>query len=150
MYGDKALKETRQSWFVKFRLGDFPLKDKPRSGRPSAVDDDVIKALIKSDHHVTEREIGEKLNIPQSTIHDHIRRLGMGVVYFKLLKRNQAINSDVYCKQLDKLNTAIKEKRPELVNRKDRTHLWNQLRKVNIEDRHKADQRKLPTSKDFM
>lgn len=207
VYGDKALKETQcQSWFVKFRLGDFSLKDKPRSGRPSAVDDDVIKALIESDRHVTEREIGEKLNIPQSTIHDHIRRLGMvkkldiwvphelkeihltnrlnvcdmhlkrnenypflkqiitgdekwivynnvnrkrswckhdeapqttpkadihqkkimlsvwwdwkGVVYFELLKRNQTINSDVYCEQLDKLNTAIKEKRPELVNRK--------------------------------
>lgn len=207
VYGDKALKETQcQSWFVKFRSGDFSLKDKPRSGRPSEVDDDDIMALIESDRHVTEREIGEKLNIPQSTIHDHIRRLGLvkkldiwvphelkeihltnrfnvcdmhlkrneydpflkqiitgdekwivynnvnrkrswskhdeapqttskadihqkkimlsvwwdwkGVVYFELLPRNQTINSDVYCEQLDKLNTAIKEKRPELVNRK--------------------------------
>ena len=42
-----------------------------------------------------------------------------GVVYFELLPRNQTINSDVYCQQLDKLNTAIKEKQPELVNRKD-------------------------------
>ena len=28
------------------------------------------------------------------------------------------INSDVYCRQLNKLNAAIKGKRPELVNRK--------------------------------
>ena len=28
------------------------------------------------------------------------------------------INSDVYCRQLNKLNAAVKEKRPELVNRK--------------------------------
>ncbi|KAL7735182.1 hypothetical protein ACLKA6_014898 [Drosophila palustris] len=41
-----------------------------------------------------------------------------GVVYFELLPRNQTINSDVYCQQLDKLNAAIKEKRPELINRK--------------------------------
>lgn len=41
-----------------------------------------------------------------------------GVVYFELLPRNQTINSDVYCHQLDKLNAAIAEKRPELVNRK--------------------------------
>ena len=76
VYGDKALKETQwQSWFDKFRSGDFSLKDKPRSGRPSEVDDADIKALIESDRHVTEREIGEKLNIPHSTIHDHIRRL---------------------------------------------------------------------------
>ena len=41
-----------------------------------------------------------------------------GVVFFELLPRNQTINSDVYCRQLNKLNAAVKEKRPELVNRK--------------------------------
>ena len=41
-----------------------------------------------------------------------------GVVYFELLSRNQTINSDVYFRYLNKLNTAVKEKRPELVNRK--------------------------------
>ena len=41
-----------------------------------------------------------------------------GVVFFELLPRNQTINSDDYCRQLNKLNAAVKEKRPELVNRK--------------------------------
>lgn len=41
-----------------------------------------------------------------------------GVVYFELLPRNQTIDSNVYCRQLDKLNAAVKEKRPELINRK--------------------------------
>ena len=41
-----------------------------------------------------------------------------GVVYFELLPNNQTINSDVYCSQRVKLEEAIKEKRPELVNRK--------------------------------
>ena len=41
-----------------------------------------------------------------------------GVVFFELLSRNQTISSDVYCRQLNKLNAAVKEKRPELVNRK--------------------------------
>ena len=41
-----------------------------------------------------------------------------GVVFFELLPRNQSINSDVYCRQLNKLNAAVKEKSPELVNRK--------------------------------
>ena len=63
--------------FVKFRSGDFSLKDKPRSGRLSEVDVDDIKALIESDRHVTEREIGEKLNLPKSSVHNHIRRLGL-------------------------------------------------------------------------
>ena len=35
---------------------------------------------------------------------------------FLLLQRNQTINSDVYCRQLNKLNAVLKEKRPELVN----------------------------------
>ena len=41
-----------------------------------------------------------------------------GVVFFELLPRNQTINSDIYSRQLNKLNAAVKEKRPELVNRK--------------------------------
>ena len=207
LYGDKALKERQcRNWFTKFRSGDFSLKDEPRSGRPSEVDDDQIKALIELDRHVSEREIGEKLNIPKSTVHKHIKSLGLvkkldiwvphelkeihltnrinacdmhlkrnefdpflkriitgdekwivynnvnrkrswskrdepsqttskadihqkkvmlsvwwdwkGVVYFELLPRNRTIDSDVYCQQLDKLNTAINKKRPELINRK--------------------------------
>ena len=41
-----------------------------------------------------------------------------GVVFFELLLRNQTINSVVYCYQMNKLNAAVKEKRPKLVNRK--------------------------------
>ena len=41
-----------------------------------------------------------------------------GVVFFELLSRNQTINSDAYRRQLNKLNTVVKEKRPELANRK--------------------------------
>ena len=39
-----------------------------------------------------------------------------GVVFFEMLVRNQTINLDVYCRQLNKLKAAVKEKRPELVN----------------------------------
>ena len=41
-----------------------------------------------------------------------------GVVFFELLSRNQTIISNVYCRQLNKLNAPVKEKRPEFVNRK--------------------------------
>ena len=40
------------------------------------------------------------------------------VVFFELLPRNQTIDSVVYCRQLDDLNTSLTKKRPELVNRK--------------------------------
>ena len=40
------------------------------------------------------------------------------MVFFELLPRNHPNNSDVYCRQVNELNAAVKEKRPELVNRK--------------------------------
>jgi len=40
-----------------------------------------------------------------------------GIVFFELLPDNTTINSEVYC-QLDKLNDSLKQKRPELINRK--------------------------------
>ena len=77
VYYDEALKGRQcQNWFRKFRSGDFSLKDEPCSGRPNEVDDDKIKALIELDRHVTEREIGERLNIPKSTVHYHIMIFG--------------------------------------------------------------------------
>ena len=36
------------------------------------------------------------------------------IVHFELLPRNETINSNVYCRQLMKLDNEIKEKRPEL------------------------------------
>ena len=41
-----------------------------------------------------------------------------GIVYFELFPRNQTINSNVYCRQLMKLDKEMKEKRPELATRK--------------------------------
>jgi histone-lysine N-methyltransferase SETMAR len=40
------------------------------------------------------------------------------ILYYNLLPRNQTINSDVYCSQLNRLKAAIDQERPELVNRK--------------------------------
>ncbi|XP_015432529.1 PREDICTED: histone-lysine N-methyltransferase SETMAR-like [Dufourea novaeangliae] len=174
VYGvDCITDRTCQNWFKKFRSGDFSLKDDQRSGRPTEVDDDQIKAIIEEDRHITVRGIAERLNVSHTTIVNNLKRneadpflkriitgdekwvmysniirkrswskrdepaqstskaelhqkkvmLSIwwdykGVVYFELLPRNQTINSDVYCQQLLKLDEAIKEKRPELANRK--------------------------------
>jgi len=39
-------------------------------------------------------------------------------MFFELLPRNQTINLNVYCWQLDSLNESIIQKHPELVNHK--------------------------------
>ena len=44
---------TCQRCFKKFHSGDFLPKDDQCSGRPSEVDDDQMKAIIESFHHIT-------------------------------------------------------------------------------------------------
>ena len=41
-----------------------------------------------------------------------------GIVHHELLEPGQTINSTLYCQQLMRLNQAIQEKRPELINKK--------------------------------
>ena len=60
---------------AKFRSGDFSLKDEKRSGRPVEVDDDLIKAIIDSDHSTT-REIAEKLHVSHTCIENYLKQLG--------------------------------------------------------------------------
>lgn len=207
VYGEECLTERQcQRWFARFRSGDFDLEDTPRSGRPTEVDDDKIKAMIETNRRSTTREIAEKLGISHTSVENHLKQLGFvnkldiwiphelkeihlikrinicdsllkrnktdpflkriitgdekwivynnvvrkrswskrdeppqttskaelhqkkvmlsvwwdykGIVYFELLPKNQTINSDVYCRQLTKLDEEIKKKRPELANRK--------------------------------
>ena len=203
VYGVNCLTErTCQNLFKKFISGYFSLKDDQCSGRSSEVDD-IMKAIIESNGHITVREIAKQLNVSHTISENHIRGLGFVklldiwvpremknssnnesmfvirisnnaidpflkriitgdekwivynninrkrswskhdepaqiiskaelhkkimlsiwwdykcVVYFNLLQNNQTINSDVYCQQLVKLEEAIKEKKPELANRK--------------------------------
>ena len=63
--------------FKQFRSGDFLQKDNQRSGLPSEVDDDIMKAIIESNRHITVREIPKQLNVSHTTIENHIRRLGL-------------------------------------------------------------------------
>ena len=207
IYGEKSLTERQyQNWFAHFCSGDFDLKDATRSGHPTKVDDDKIKAMIENNRRSTTRVITEKLNILHTGIERHLKQLGYvnkldiwvlhklneieltkripicdsllkrnetdpfskriitgdqkwvlydntmrkrswtkrdepsqstskpdihqkkvmlsvwwnfnSIVHFELLPRNQTVNSNVYCRQLMKLDKEIKEKRPELVTGK--------------------------------
>ncbi|CAD5216884.1 unnamed protein product [Bursaphelenchus xylophilus] len=63
-------------WFQRFKEGDYGLEDKPRSGRPTVIDDDALKAMIESDPKLTSRELEELLGVSHSAILDHLHRLG--------------------------------------------------------------------------
>ena len=77
VYGKKSLTERQyQNWFARFRSGDFDLKDAPRSGRPTEVNDDKIKAMIENNRRSTTGEIAEKLNISHTCVERHLKQLG--------------------------------------------------------------------------
>ena len=40
-------------------------------------------------------------------------------IHYELLKPNEKLNSEKYCQQLDNLKTAVRKKRPAMLNRKD-------------------------------
>ena len=52
------------------------IKDAPRSGRPTEIDDDKIKAMIENNRRSTTREIAEKLNISHTCVERHLKQLG--------------------------------------------------------------------------
>ncbi|GFT62740.1 histone-lysine N-methyltransferase SETMAR [Trichonephila clavipes] len=124
-----------QRWFSKkkFRSGELSLQESDRSGRPSKIDNDVLQFMLENNRHLTSQEIAEELSILHITVGDHIKSLGFvlkrsvwvpheltkGPVYYELLKQGKNTKADLYCNQLDKLNAAIKEKRPALASRKE-------------------------------
>lgn len=52
------------------------LEDKPRAGRPSSVDNAVLKELIESDPSQTIRELALILNVQPKTIANHLHEIG--------------------------------------------------------------------------
>ena len=58
-----------------------------------------------------------------------------GIIFFKLLPNSQNTNSDVHYRLLDELDTTMKQKRPELVNRKSIIFHHDNARKVCNLDR---------------
>ncbi|GFU70850.1 histone-lysine N-methyltransferase SETMAR [Trichonephila clavipes] len=109
-----------QRWFSKFRSGELSLQESDRSGRPSQIDNDVLQFMLENNPHLTSQEIAEEFGIHHTTVGDHIKSLGdkKSQVYYELLKQGKTFNADLYSNQLDKLNAAIKEKRPALASRK--------------------------------
>ena len=77
VYSEKSLTDRQcQNWVARFRSEDFDLKDAPRSGRPTEVDDDKIKAMIENNRRSTTREIAENLNISHTYAERYLKQLG--------------------------------------------------------------------------
>lgn len=71
VYDDGALKEHQcQYWFARFCSSNYSVKNIFRSGQPSEIDDEKIKALIEANRRYIIRElIAEALKISIGNIH---------------------------------------------------------------------------------
>lgn len=63
---------TVQHWFNRFRSGNLSLEEEEGRGRPSQLDDDKIKALVKENPRTTVRELGAVLGVSAQTIWTHL------------------------------------------------------------------------------
>ncbi|GFX86276.1 histone-lysine N-methyltransferase SETMAR [Trichonephila clavipes] len=90
-----------QRWFSKFRSGDLSLQESDRSGRPSEIDNDVLRFMLENNSHLTSQEIAEDFGIHHTTVGDHIKALGF------VLKRSVWVQHELkerMCSHLIKYN----------------------------------------------
>lgn len=76
-WGDgTAAKRTVQRWFQKFRNGNESLEDKEKTGRPSDVDDDLLKQIVQEDPRQSVSDIALKMHVSKSTAFEHLKSIG--------------------------------------------------------------------------
>ena len=72
---DSISERTVQCWFVRFSAWDFNLEDTPCGGRPSSIDNEVLKDQIESDPPQTVHELAIILNVQHKTNANHLHRI---------------------------------------------------------------------------
>ena len=65
---------TAQWWFKNFRSGEESLDDYERSGRPSDVDNDSLRALVNANPRTTVREPAAESGVTTVAISNHLKR----------------------------------------------------------------------------
>ena len=75
--GDDVVSDrTARIWFKKFNDGDTDLGDKPRSGRPTAVDSEAIREAIEANPSTSTRRLSAELDVPQTSVVRYLHALG--------------------------------------------------------------------------
>jgi len=73
---DTLSKSVARKLFVRFRAGNFDVKDEPHFGRPITEKSDEIMVKVKRDKHVSTVEIARELGIDHKTILNHLHKTG--------------------------------------------------------------------------
>ena len=67
---------TVSRWFKRLESGDTTFGDRPRSGRPSTVDDEVQRNALNAKPNATTRESATTLGVTHMAIGNHLNDLG--------------------------------------------------------------------------
>ncbi|CAF0955466.1 unnamed protein product, partial [Didymodactylos carnosus] len=92
------------------------LEDEEGRGRPSDFDDQALLQAVEEDESLTTRMLAEQFDVAQSTIWDDNDVKYQWPIPDRNGKKQHNINNDVYLAQLDRLEAAIKAKRPRKKN----------------------------------
>lgn len=77
MGNDVVSKRTVERWYKKFRSGHTDIKDDPRSGRPSAVDNVALANRIEENPALSTRQLANEFHVTHPTILQHLHNLNL-------------------------------------------------------------------------
>jgi len=76
IYGENTLsKSAARKWFARFRVGNFDVKDEPRSSQSITEKSEII-VKVERDKHVSTVEIARELSIDHKTVLNHLHKAG--------------------------------------------------------------------------
>ena len=77
VYGEHALAARMcQTWFTRFKSGDFSSEDEERPGQPKKFKDEELEALLDEDCCQTQKELAESLRVTQANISKRLKAAG--------------------------------------------------------------------------
>ncbi len=68
VHGEVISERMFRKWFIRFRSNDFDLNDRPKSGRPSVVDNDVLISMVDTNPQLTSRELANILSFDHKIV----------------------------------------------------------------------------------
>lgn len=122
---------TCETWFRKFKEGNFDLDDAAGSGKRKSFDDAELQSLLDEDDTQTQRQLAEALGVQQQAISKRLRAMGKIQKCGKwvphelkvLLKPEETVNSVRYQQQMNDLSRAIAGNRPKYKERQKKVIL---------------------------
>lgn len=75
-YGEEVPSETTcREWFRRFKIGDYEIKDKYRSGQPKKFKDEDLKALLDKNPRQTLAEMAATFNVTIGAISKRLKTM---------------------------------------------------------------------------